>query len=195
MPLLLLKRYRPVRRHLATFFLVGAIALVGLPNIPTQVGSIQTQTVAIAQPTPIRRIDPILLSHQVYQQLPDLPLENQYLSSETGAPAAENTLLSRLIRYHVYSKNRPTVFRLDWKLTIADYLGAFEPISASSYPDYGLSENPYANDIAAIDSLSVEQRTRLVNILYETFTDPGTAEDSSPDTSATNMLSAADSPQ
>ena len=78
--------------------------------------------------------------------------------------------MKHIIYYEIYTQNRPTVFRLDWKLTLADYLGAFERISSDSYPDYGLQENPYANDIAAIESLSPQQRTTLVHTLYEVFT-------------------------
>lgn len=125
-----------------------------------------------AQPAPLRRVNPTAISAQIYGQLPDVPLENQYISSETGAPAEDNTLVSRLIRYHIYIRQRPTNFRLDWKLTLADYLGAFERMSAGDYPDYGLRTNPIAEDIAVVRSLSREQRDRLVDTLYETFTVP-----------------------
>lgn len=50
---------------------------------------------------------------QVYQQLPDLPLENKYVNKETGKVDSENTLVSRLVRYHVYVKGRPPNYRLD----------------------------------------------------------------------------------
>ncbi|MGD1900275.1 MAG: hypothetical protein ACFB16_25460 [Phormidesmis sp.] len=163
-----LKRYRQIGALIATLFLLFAITL-GLLGDRAQ-----------AQPTPIRRIDPYALSAQIYEQLPDFPLENQYISSDTGTAATENTLVSRLIRYHIYTQNRPTVFRLDWKLTLADYLGAFEGISSDSYPDYGLQENPYANDIAAIESLSPQQRNTLVNTLYEVFTTSAEPEASQP---------------
>lgn len=173
-----LKRYRMfkcrwTKKMLATLFLLGALTVI-LPSVCTNVslnGAEYSfwQRSAIAQPTPIRRIDPETLAQQIYQQLPELPLENQYINSD-GEPAVENTLASRLIRYHVYIKNRPTVFRFDWKLTLADYLGAFESISPESYPDYDLQESPLQNDIVAIDSLSSAQRIHLVNALYETFT-------------------------
>lgn len=123
-----------------------------------------------AQPQPLRRINTSELSEQVYQQLPDFPRENQYFSSETGQVATENTLASRIIRYHLYIQERPTNFRLDWKLTLADYLGSFERMRPDNYPDYGLQDNPMAADIAAIESLTPGMRDRLVNTLYETFT-------------------------
>ncbi len=163
---LFLKRYRRLGAFLAALFLLLAIT-----HSPSG-------QVAIAQPTPIRRANPAAISAQIYQQLPELPLENQYLSEDTGTAVADNTLISRLIRYHIYIKNRPTVFRLDWKLTVADYLGAFERISADSYLDYGLRSNPYENDIAAITSLSPAQRNSLVNALYAAFTTPQNPEQS-----------------
>ena len=123
-----------------------------------------------AQPTPIRRVDPAALSARVYEQMPALPLENQYVSSSTGRVAQDNTLASRIIRYHLYSQKRPTNFRFDWKLTMADYLGAFERMSADNYADYGLRENPMEADIAVVRGLSREERDRLTNTLYEVFT-------------------------
>ena len=125
-----------------------------------------------AQPTPIRRVDPGALSARVYEQMPTLPLENQYISTDTGRVAEDNTLASRIIRYHLYSQKRPTNFRLDWKLTMADYLGAFERMSADNYADYGLRENPMEADIAVVRGLSWEERDRLTNTLYEVFTTP-----------------------
>jgi hypothetical protein len=133
-----------------------------------------------AQPAPLRRVNPTLLSAQIYEQLPNLPLENQYISSDTNSPAADNTLVSRIIRYHIYIQERPTNFRLDWKLTLADYLGAFERITADQYPDYGLRENPMEGDIAAVQSLSAEQRNQLVNALYEASTTNQPAEPAEP---------------
>jgi len=140
---------------------------------------LQLSQPAIAQPTPLRRITPSALSAQVYQRLPDFPLENQHISSETGDIATDNTLVSRLIRYHLYIKNRPTNFRIDWKLTLADYLGSFERISPDRYSDYGLRENPLASDIAVIESLSPAERNEFVNTLYEVFTTPAELIDAS----------------
>lgn len=154
---------------------MGGEGLMG-PRAPFLVGGFSPAS-AYAQPTPLRRINPATLSAQVYEQLPDFPLENQYISSESGEAAIENTLVSRIIRYHLYSQERPTNFRLDWKLTMADYLGAFERITPDQYPDYGLRENPMAGDIAVVQSLTPAMRDRLVNTLYETFTpDSATAE-------------------
>ncbi|MGD1865769.1 MAG: hypothetical protein ACFB0D_14555 [Phormidesmis sp.] len=157
-----LKRYRLLGMQVTTLF--SLLILLGV--------ALQSFQSALAQPAPIRRFSPSTISAQIYQQLPDFPLENQYISSETGSVDPDNTLVSRFVRYHVYIQNRPTNFRLDWKLTLADYLGAFERMSSERYADYGLRENPLNNDIAVIEALSPEQRNTFVNTLYETFTAP-----------------------
>jgi hypothetical protein len=131
----------------------------------------------------------------VYQAMPDLPLENQYINIETGAIDDDYTLMRRLIRYHVYVKNRPPLFRLDWKLTLADYLTVRDPntgqtvsanerINPTTYPGNNVltvaSANPSAGEIsqpmsaldgdrAAIARLTPEQRDRLVDILTMIF--------------------------
>jgi hypothetical protein len=110
---------------------------------------------------------------QVYDRLPDLPRENQYVNRETGKAAESNTLISRLIRYHVYIKSRPVNFRLDWKLTLADYLGANELIISSTYPGGdALRTNPLQGDVAAIKGLSRTQRDALVQTLVDIFSVP-----------------------
>ncbi|NEP41175.1 MAG: hypothetical protein F6K35_18895, partial [Okeania sp. SIO2H7] len=107
---------------------------------------------------------------QVYQQLPDLPLENNYLSEDTGEADTDNTLVGRLVRYHFYVKGRPPNFRFDWKLTLADYLGANELMQESVYPGYeSLRENPMEGDRQAIKNLTREQRNALIDVLVEIF--------------------------
>ncbi|MGB3295137.1 MAG: hypothetical protein WBB01_19310 [Phormidesmis sp.] len=164
-----LKRYRLIGAALAV-----AIVLIGLGSVdiyPQRFSLLFGYSTVQAQPVPLRRVNLTATANIVQAQLPDLPLENQYISND-GTAADDNTLVSRIIRYHIYIKERPTNFRLDWKLTLADYLGAFERIAASDYPDYGLRENPMEGDIAAVWALSRQQRDRLVNTLYETFTVP-----------------------
>ncbi|MBW4647084.1 MAG: hypothetical protein KME06_00050 [Kastovskya adunca ATA6-11-RM4] len=117
---------------------------------------------------------------QVYEKLPDFPLENQYVSSKTGEVNSENTLASRLIRYHVFTKSRTPNYRLDWKLTLADYLGAHEYLVASQYPgNDNLRENPMEGDRAAIESLNRTQRNALVNVLVSIF-NPDTTPQTAP---------------
>ncbi len=103
---------------------------------------------------------------QVYRTIPSLPQENQYFSQETGEVDADNTLISRLIRYHQYVKNRPLSYRLDWKLTLADYFGVNEPIRDFRYPGSStLQLNPLEGDRAVITNLSRRQRNELVDTL------------------------------
>lgn len=107
---------------------------------------------------------------KVYEQLPNLPQENQYISQETGKVAEDNTLMGRLIRYHIYVKARPTQYRLDWKLTLADYLGVNEPMLVLNYPGReALKENPLEQDQKAIQQLNRAERDALVNTLVRLF--------------------------
>lgn len=107
---------------------------------------------------------------QVYQQLPDFPRENQYVNRETGKVDPNNTIVSRMIRYHQYVKGRPLIYRLDWKLTLADYLGINEPMIDSSYPGFdNLRKNPMESDQAVINRLNRQQRNDLVQALVNVF--------------------------
>jgi hypothetical protein len=121
---------------------------------------------------------------QVYEAIPDLPLENQYLSLETGQPAVNNTLASRLIRYHTFVKGRPANYRLDWKLTLADYLGVNERIIPGTYPGSDtLRTNPLEGDRTIIQRLSRAQRERLVQVLVSIFSQSNSTSDSTSPTS------------
>jgi hypothetical protein len=111
----------------------------------------------------------------VYQKLPTLPLENQYVNRETGKIDPNNTLVSRLMRYHLYVKGRPSNYRFDWKLTLADYLGVNEPIEPLTYPGAdALKQNPVEKDITIINQLDRSQRDELVQTLVNIFTPPTT---------------------
>lgn len=122
-------------------------------------------------PVRAQRVNPNEVWQQVYKKLPYLPKENHYISQETGKVAENNTLVSRLIRYHIYVKGRPPNYRLDWKLTLADYLDANEVMYEESYPGNDtLRKNPFAGDRAAIRRLSREQRNALVQALVNAFT-------------------------
>lgn len=121
-------------------------------------------------PASAQTTEPQQIGQQVYQAIPGFPLENQYVNKETGKVATNNTLVSRLIRYHLYVKGRLPNFRLDWKLTLADYLGANEYIEEGIYPGYDvLQTNPASGDRAAIKRLSRSQRDALVNVLVKLF--------------------------
>ncbi|WP_298915513.1 hypothetical protein [uncultured Nostoc sp.] len=131
--------------------------------------SIQTNLFSI-QPAMAQRITPGDVWQQVYQQLPNLPRENKYISKENGKVAENNTLVNRLIKYHIYTKGRAPIYRLDWKLTLADYLGANEIIYDASYPgNDSLRENPLEGDRKAISRLTRSQRDALVQVLVNIF--------------------------
>lgn len=110
------------------------------------------------------------VSDRVYQAVPDLPRENQYISKETGQVAEGNTLVARMIRYHLYVKGRPPFYRLDWKLTLADYLGVNGFLNDSDYPSREqLNQNPLKGDVTAVQQLTLAQRNALVQALTDAF--------------------------
>ena len=138
--------------------------------------------VATAQTLPPKKV-----AAKVYQEMPDLPQENQYIRQETGEVDEDNTLVSRLVRYHQYLKARPTFFRLDWKLTLADYLGANEAILESRYPGYStLTINPMKQDKQAINTLTREQRQQLVDLIVSIYNPQAEANSNSDSTAEKN---------
>ncbi len=108
----------------------------------------------------------------VYEKLPDFPIANNYISKETGKVDPNNTLVGRLIRYHVFVKGRPPNYRFDWKLSLADYLGVTpDYLVESVYPGNDvLRSNPIEGDRAAIQGLNRSQRDALVQALVDVFT-------------------------
>ena len=161
---------------IAIALIVAALAVFnsGIPKSapPTLLSLEPVMAQAIRRPQDVWR--------QVYQQLPDLPLENQYVNKTSGKVDAENTLVSRLIRYHMFVKGRPPNFRLDWKLTLADYLGANELMEEGVYPGGDtLRENPMEGDRAAIARLTRTQRNALVQALVNIF-NPNAEEEAAP---------------
>lgn len=107
---------------------------------------------------------------QVYQQLPDFPKENNYAPKGSRKVSENNTLVRRMIQYHLYQKGRAPNYRLDWKLTLADYLGANEIMYDEEYPGHDtLRKNPLEGDRAAIARLTRSQRNALVQTLVDIF--------------------------
>lgn len=146
------------------------LALVGLGLILA--GTLVFSESAV-QPTNAQAMRLEQIAEQIYQQVPGLPLENEYVNAQTGQVSTNNTLMSRLIRYHIYAKGRPPNYRLDWKLTLADYLGVNERIEPKTYPSgSSLRQNPMEGDIAAVDRLTLAQRTAVVDQLAASFTPP-----------------------
>jgi hypothetical protein len=116
---------------------------------------------------------------RVYELMPDLPRENQYIDRVTGAPVPNSTLVTRLIHYHLFIKSRAPNYRLDWKLTLADYLDANEWISPSLYSSADtLQPNPLNGDKAAIGGLNRAQRDQLVTALVSIFSGNSPSSDS-----------------
>lgn len=111
-----------------------------------------------------------VVAQQIYDKFPDLPKSNDYLRQSDGTPDPENTLISRLIRYHRDIKKRPTRYRLDWKLTLADYLGVNEQMLPDRYPGFStLQKSPLDGDRQLIESLNRQQRQELVDFLAQIY--------------------------
>ncbi|MBD2384963.1 hypothetical protein [Cylindrospermum sp. FACHB-282] len=147
-----------------------ALMVVGVIVLGSGTGkSINTNLFGIS-PAVAQRISPSDVWRQVYQQLPDFPQENKYISKDSGKTAENDTLMSRLIRYHIYVKGRSPIYRLDWKLTLADYLNANEVMYETAYPGSDtLRVNPIDGDRTAIARLSRNQRNTLVQVLVNIF--------------------------
>ena len=168
-------RHKRILRFLMTMAVV--LALLGLEVKESSAPNLLGTQPAIAQ-----LVRPGDVWQQVYQQLPNLPLENQYSSKETGKVARDNTLISRLIKYHIYVKGRPPNYRLDWKLTLADYLGANEIMEEGIYPgNDSLRANPIDGDRTAIGHLNRAQRDALVEVLVSIFNQTSATLDPTPD--------------
>ncbi len=105
----------------------------------------------------------------IYQRLPELPKENGYYSAETGEINPNHTLMGRFIRYHKDFKRRSPQHPLDWKVTLADYLGVNQSIRESNYPGSTLTSNPLTKDIEVMRQLSRRQRQQLVDLLVEIY--------------------------
>ncbi|YAI81282.1 MAG: hypothetical protein ACQJCO_05455 [cyanobacterium endosymbiont of Rhopalodia sterrenbergii] len=106
----------------------------------------------------------------VYEKLSYLPRENQYIRKDTGEIDPVQTLISRLIRYHRDLKRRVPSVSLDWKITLADYLGVNESMKEDRYPGSStLQSNPLTPDVEAIQKLNRHQRQELVDLLVSIY--------------------------
>ncbi|MDJ1185890.1 hypothetical protein [Roseofilum casamattae] len=151
-------------RHGFLYITLVAIALIN-PLIPINLIS----KPAIAQ----SRLRPRDIWRLVYQQVPDIPLENHYISKLDGEPRPDNTLVLRIIRYHMFVKTRTPQYRLDWKLTLADYMGANELMYERVYPSGEvLVENPLEGDRQAVRNMTRSQRNALVDALVNAYISP-----------------------
>jgi hypothetical protein len=132
-------------------------------------------------------VRPEMAAEIVYQRLPYLPLENEYINQKLGQVSPSNTLISRLINYHESVKSRPLQFRLDWQLTLADYFDINEPIQAERYPGYQiLTVNPIERDRYIITKLTRSQRNQLIDTLVSIYKPPTETKPQPPATTPNN---------
>ena len=170
-----------VRRPQPPRYVSLALVLVTSAALVLTTASWQPSNFLGAQPALAQRVRPDGVWQQIYQKLPDLPRENQYVNKETDKVDPDNTLVSRLIRYHLYVKGRPPFYRLDWKLTLADYLGVSGSLDESTYPSQNtLKKNPLDGDVAAIRQLNRSQRDLLVQTLVDAFAPQTNSAQTSP---------------
>ena len=67
--------------------------------------------------------------------------------------------------------------RLDWKLTLADYLGVNEFLQTDDYPSAtALTINPIQGDTNVIRALTLLERNVLIKTLVAVFTPPSTSQ-------------------
>lgn len=122
----------------------------------------------LKQPILAQSVFPQDAAKVVYQKMPDLPLENQYPRVDGDKKADPSTLVSRLVQYHTATKGRSVMFRLDWKITLADYLGVNDYLDERTYPGNAfLKKSAMEGDRAAIRKLTLKQRNALVQALVE----------------------------
>ncbi len=164
---------RSLRFSLMVLTMLGLVWLANAMVVaqpPAPVYLSQSQASPGTPSVATRRLRPWEVGAVIYELFPELPKENQYQPLAGAETAIDNTLVSRLIRYHLYVKSRPSTYRLDWKLTLADYLGVNEIMRESQYPGHDtLRTNPLAGDRAAIARLSRRDRDRLVELLVRAF--------------------------
>jgi hypothetical protein len=142
-----------------------ATAMVSLPVLMLLVGL--TPKLALSQVS----TSPKIVASEIYQVLPNLPLENQYIRKETNKVAADSTLIERFIQYHTNVKGRSPGFRMDWKMSLADYLGVNDYLTEITYPGHAfLKTSPMKGDRAAIQALSRQQREALIQSLVDHYT-------------------------
>lgn len=139
-----------------------ALVLVG--------GSLWLNGPVLLRPVVAQSINPKIVADEVYRQVPDFPLENQHIRKKGNKPAKNTTLISRLIQYHTLVKGRSPLYRFDWKVTLADYLGIYENIREETYPGHSyLKTNPMAGDRKLIQQLSRQQRLVLIQSLSDIY--------------------------
>ncbi|MEM7771306.1 MAG: hypothetical protein AAF327_12465 [Cyanobacteria bacterium P01_A01_bin.37] len=171
------------RRRFLLMSILGACSLLVLSAVsPSHIGSGSSEHLVrsylsqsfLAKPASAQRLGVTDISQRVYDSIPSIPLENEYIEAETGDVATNNTLVSRFIRYHLYVARRSPEYRFDWKISLADYLGVNGWIRAAEYPGGSdLRSNPLSGDVDAIRHLNRSERDALVQELVQLFSTEG----------------------
>ncbi|AGF52133.1 sll1532 [Synechocystis sp. PCC 6803] len=188
--------------------LLGCLSflLTMLLHSPGQWGAVsQAQPAPPAQGVPAGGYTVVveIIAQQVYARFPDLPKGNDYRRQSDGSPDPENTLISRMIRYHRDIQKRPTRYRFDWRLTLADYLGANDQMVPERYPGFStLQTSPLDGDRQLIAGLNRKQRQELVDFLAELYrpqaasngTDSGSGEQGDQNPTAPPAVTAPNQP-
>lgn len=159
-------RQKTLPLKLVTIACITALIVLGtnISTIPSFLTEVNTP------PSFAQNAQPQELWQEVYKKLPNLPLENKYVSKDTKKIDTNSTLVTRLLQYHLYVKGRAPSYRLDWKLTLADYLGVNELIEEAAYPGNAtLNANPLQADRAVINRLTRTERNALVQTLVSLF--------------------------
>lgn len=102
------------------------------------------------------------IAQKVYARLASFPK-----AEIPGKP--ESTLVRRILLYHISVRGRPETSRLDWKLTLSDYLGYNMGIDPTSYPDFSAELDTLNKDKALIDALSRREREALIDALIQSL--------------------------
>lgn len=134
-------------------------------------------------------------ARRVYEAMPELPLANEYVNSETGDVNPENTFANRFVRYHLYIQRRSPTFRFDWKITLADYLGINDWMREDDYPGAGvLRTNPLDGDRDVVQNLSRSERDKLVQTLVGIFNPDESTSSSGESTGSSDSSAQSGSP-
>ena len=105
----------------------------------------------------------------IYELMPELPLEDNYVSIN-GEVMSGSNWLKRLLLYHIQTQGRLPDSRFDWRMTFADFLGANEPIYANQYPGAAsFATNPLNRDRELFRALTRQERNRLLEALEAVY--------------------------
>ena len=106
---------------------------------------------------------------QIYELLPDLPLEDSYVSLN-GEVMANSSWVQRILLYHIQTKGRLPNSRFDWRMTFADFLGANLPMYTNQYPGADIfAQNPLNGDRDLFQTLTRQERNQLLAAFLQVY--------------------------